>query len=275
MPGEWSNKLDDLQKMVVLRCIRPDRLTQAVATYVSNHLGRSFVEPPAFDLEAIFQQSAPRTPLIFILSPGVDPAHHIQKQAEILDLPLEQCALGQGQAPIATRMLNDGVKHGGWVYLANCHLSISWMPALEKLIDNFCNDIEPHPDFRLWLSSSPHPDFPIAVLQQSIKMTTEPPQGLKANLMRLYNQVPDDRFERSPDTCKHKYKRLLFSLCWFHALILERHKFRSLGWAIPYAFNDSDFQICEDILEFTWRSMRRHHLKHCGISFRKPTMAVG
>ncbi len=248
MPGEWSNKLDELQKMVILRCVRPDRLTQAVASYVTTFLGRQFVEPPAFDLEAIFKNSAPRTPLIFILSPGVDPAHHIQKLSDEKEISLEQCALGQGQAPIATRMLNDGVKHGGWAYLANCHLSISWMPALEKLIDNFCNDVVPHKDFRLWLSSSPHKDFPIAVLQLSIKMTTEPPQGLKANLGRLYMSVTEERFERSPPAAKPKYKRLLFSLCWFHALILERRKFRSLGWAIPYEFNDSDFQICEDIL---------------------------
>merc|ERR1711871_105750 len=136
----------------------------------------------------------------------------------------------------------------GWVYLANRHLSISWMPALEKIIDNFCNDIVPHEDFRLWLSSSPHPKFPISVLQLSIKMTTEPPQGLRANLNRLYDQITEERLERCSETVTPKYKKLLFSLCWFHALILERRKFRSLGWAIPYEFNDSDFNICEDIL---------------------------
>ena len=248
LPGDWGNKLDSMQCMVVLRCVRPDRLTQAVTSYVTENIGRAFVEPPPFDLDAVFKNSAPRTPMIFILSPGVDPAHHIQTLCNDKDLTLEQCALGQGQAPIATRMLTDGVKHGGWVYLANCHLSISWMPALEKLIDNFCNDVVPHKDFRLWLSSSPHPDFPIAVLQMSIKMTTEPPEGLKANLGRLYDSISEERFERSPDAIKYKYKRLVFCLCWFHALILERRKFRSLGWAIPYEFNDSDFQICEDIL---------------------------
>lgn len=72
-------------------------------------------------------------------------------------------------------MIKEGVKEGNWVFLANCHLSLSWMPALDKLVEQLQVE-EPHPDFRLWLSSSPHPDFPISILQAGIKMTTEPPK---------------------------------------------------------------------------------------------------
>ena len=64
---------------------------------------------------------------------------------------------------------------GNWVFLANCHLSLSWMPQLDKLVEQLQIE-EPHPEFRLWLSSSPHPDFPISILQAGIKMTTEPPK---------------------------------------------------------------------------------------------------
>jgi len=49
------------------------------------------------------------------------------------------------------------------------------MPQLDKIVDNM-QDGNSHPDFRLWLSSNPHPDFPIAILQSGIKMTTEPPK---------------------------------------------------------------------------------------------------
>jgi len=64
---------------------------------------------------------------------------------------------------------------GHWVFLANCHLSLSWMCELDKLVEEFQVQ-ECHPDFRLWLSSSPHPEFPIAILQTGIKITTEPPR---------------------------------------------------------------------------------------------------
>ena len=92
-------------------------------------------------------------------------------------------SLGQGQAPIATRMIKEGVREGNWVFLANCHLSLSWMPQLDKLVEQLQIE-EPHPDFRLWLSSSQHPDFPISILQAGIKMTTEPPK-VRVRLLRI------------------------------------------------------------------------------------------
>lgn len=49
------------------------------------------------------------------------------------------------------------------------------MAELDKLIKQLQVQ-KPHPDFRLWLSSSPHPEFPITILQAGIKMTTEPPK---------------------------------------------------------------------------------------------------
>lgn len=245
MPGDWSLKTTDLQKLCLIRAMRIDRVLFASAKFVASNIGPEYVDPPSFDLKAVFTTSNCKTPLIFVLSPGVDPTAGILQLAASMNQKVENCALGQGQAPTAVRMIEEGIKNGNWVFLANCHLMLSWMPTLEKMIESIVEG-NPNPKFRLWLSSSPDPNFPISILQRGIKMTTEPPKGLRSNLLTLYNTVGEDQFSRCGQ--QSTYKKLLFALVWFHAILLERRKFKSLGFNIPYDFNESDFAICHDLI---------------------------
>lgn len=55
---------------------------------------------------------------------------------------------------------------------------------------------------------------------------------MKANLERTFNEVSDKYYESSSKP--RPFKKLLFALSFFHAVILERRKFGAIGWNIPY-----------------------------------------
>ena len=70
LPGEWDNKLNDMQRLLVLRSLRPDRIVFAVQNFIAANLGQKYIEPPPLDLNDVLVDSNARTPLIFVLSPG-------------------------------------------------------------------------------------------------------------------------------------------------------------------------------------------------------------
>ncbi|KAM8878755.1 dynein axonemal heavy chain 6 isoform 3-T3 [Spinachia spinachia] len=239
--GHWNERLGPFQKLILIKSFIEEKVVFAATEFVVVSLGKQFVENSQVDLANLYNDMSPSVPLVFILSTGSDPMGAFQRFAKergCLDR-VESISLGQGQGPIAERIIHAAMVTGKWVFLQNCHLAVSWMLAMEELIKTFTEpDTSIHEDFRLFLSSMPTKVFPVTVLQNSVKVTNEPPKGLRANMRRAFTEISSTFFEDHVLGCQ--WRKIIFGICFFHAIIQERKKFGPLGWNIRYEFNDSD-----------------------------------
>nr|XP_057927697.1 dynein axonemal heavy chain 10-like isoform X1 [Doryrhamphus excisus] len=244
LPMKYDEKLTAFQKLLLLRCFRVDRVYRAITDYVTITLGERFVQPPVISFNAIYEQSTQFSPIVFILSPGSDPGSDLMKLAERTGFggKFKFLAMGQGQEKVALHLLEVAAARGQWLMLQNCHLLVKWLKDLEKCLEMIT---KPHPHFRLWITTNPIDDFPIGILQKSLKVVTEPPNGLKLNMRATYSKISSDTMTGCPHSA---FRSLVYVLAFFHAVVQERRKYGKIGWNVPYDFSESDFLVCLEIL---------------------------
>uniref|UniRef100_A0AAY4DTA3 Dynein, axonemal, heavy polypeptide 9 like n=1 Tax=Denticeps clupeoides TaxID=299321 RepID=A0AAY4DTA3_9TELE len=253
LPQEWKGKTS-LQKLIMMRALRPDRMTYAVKNFVEEKLGVKYTEGRKTEFAKLFLESGPASPVFFILSPGVDPLKDVEslgkKLGFTIDLgKLHNVSLGQGQEAVAEVAMETASKEGHWVILQNIHLVAKWLGSLEKLLERCCEGS--HPDYRVFMSAEPalSPQehiIPQGILENSIKITNEPPTGMLANLHAALDNFDQDILDQC--SREQEFKTILFSLCYFHACVAERRKFGPQGWNRKYPFNTGDLTICVNIL---------------------------
>uniref|UniRef100_F6QQT7 AAA+ ATPase domain-containing protein n=1 Tax=Xenopus tropicalis TaxID=8364 RepID=F6QQT7_XENTR len=253
LPQEWKTK-SSLQKMIMMRALRPDRMTYAVRNFVGEKLGTKYVETRKTEFSKSFQESGPGTAIFFILSPGVDPLKDVESLGDRLGFTIDSgklhnISLGQGQEVIAEIAMEKASKEGHWVILQNIHLVAKWLSTLEKLLERYSE--ESHPDYRVFMSAEPAPThkehiIPQGILENAIKITNEPPTGMLANLHSALDNFDQNILDQC--TREQEFKSILFSLCYFHACVAERRKFGPQGWNRKYPFNIGDLTISVSIL---------------------------
>jgi dynein heavy chain len=247
-------------KLLLIKIFRLDLLPIFIKSYIREELGNYFIDTSPTKLDEVYEDSDEKTPIIFILSQGADPTSaFLEFQSRFVieteDGPRPQkyinISLGQGQeheAKIA--ILEEGVKHGTWVMLQNCHLFTTWMGELAQIVNSLGEDESEegiNKNFRLWLTSMPNKNFPVSILQNSLKMTTEPPSGVKNNIKKIFDQLKDEKL--SSNKHPEAFPKLVFSLSLFHSVIQERKKFGPIGFNIRYDFNFADFDTSTKLVK--------------------------
>merc|ERR1711865_114272 len=249
LPLDWSG-LDKTPflKLLVVRSLRPDRMTIAINSFCETTLpfGTKYSQcDQTLNTGQIIDESlttsTTTTPLYFILSPGVDVVGEVDKLAVKYEMErgtsYHNVSMGQGQDVVAMDKLEQAHRNGHWVVLNNIHLMPKWCIALEKTLDEYALEGS-HKAFRVFLTSDPNNGIPIGLLNRSIKLTNEPPAGLKANLKRAFCSFAKEVI----DEADGKTKSIIFGLSHFHAVLMERKLFGPMGYNMMYPFSLGDLR---------------------------------
>lgn len=252
-PQEWKNK-SSLQKLCMMRALRPDRMSYAITDFVSEMLGTKYVEGRAIEFAKSYEETGPGTPVFFILSPGVDPLKDVEALGKKLGFTFDNnnfinISLGQGQEIVAEQAMDLGSKEGHWVVLQNVHLVAKWLSTLERKLEE--SGMTGHESYRVYISAEPAGDpayhlIPQGILESAIKITNEPPTGMQANLHKALDNFNQDTMEMCAR--ENEFKSILFALCYFHAVVCERRKFGPQGWNRVYPYNTGDLTISAMVL---------------------------
>ena len=149
LPGAWESKVTPFQRLLILKIFRPEKVAFGSSEYVGASIGTAFKEPPPFDVRATFNDSSCKVPVVFVLTSGADPTQYLlalgKECGYTVGDNLKMVSLGQGQGPIAERLMAEGTAKGNWVVLQSKHASslssspllLSWLLYLLALLALF------------------------------------------------------------------------------------------------------------------------------------------
>lgn len=104
LPLDYDEKLNNFEKLLMLKVFKPQKLMFASKEYIAVELGSMYAEAPVSRMDALFADSTKVTPIIFVLSTGADPTDELIKFAQQQGMSEGRFvlkSLGQGQDRVA------------------------------------------------------------------------------------------------------------------------------------------------------------------------------
>ncbi|KAI1339525.1 dynein heavy chain, N-terminal region 1-domain-containing protein [Xylariaceae sp. FL0016] len=239
VPQIWeadSEPLDQgLLSLLLIKIFRLDRFVPAAERFVAAVFGPGLFEIVE-DLKETVEQVSTTRPISLVSSPGFDASYKVDNLVDRMRTRCTNIAMGSNESlTSADKAISNAAQVGNWVLIKNVHLAPTWLQSLEKRMES----LNPHSDFRLFLSMESSPKIPVNLLRASRVLMYEQPAGVRANMKDSMTSL-STRATKSPV----ERTRLYLLLSFLHAVVQERLRYApNLGWKGFWEFNDSDVSL--------------------------------
>ena len=243
LPGEWQ-VLGSFHKLLVLRCLRPDRLPTAVECFMKSELGSSYVDPPQPSISDVLINPKCHTVILWT-GLGNDPLaavksyHNSNISGSLVSIDVHD------ELSDSVDSINRVALKGGWCMLDSIHLEPELLPLLSPILTN--SEISPR--FLMVLTADPASasKLPVSVIRDSLKVTTDTSSSLKSILLSTWD-VSSQHCPAIPR--QGELRRMLFLLSYFHSVCLQRNIFLNYGFVdAPYAFGTSEISASRYLIQ--------------------------
>ncbi|KAI2606831.1 cytoplasmic dynein heavy chain [Hypoxylon fragiforme] len=247
VPQIWDSTTEPFDQglfsLLLVKLFRLDRFVPTAERFVTSVFGTDLFDI-VDDLKETISQVPSTRPVSLVSSPGFDASYKVDNLVERTRVRCTNIAMGSNESlASADKAIANAAQVGSWVLIKNVHLAPTWLQSLEKRMES----LNPHSDFRLFLSMEASLKIPVNLLRASRVLMYEQPAGVRANMKDSMTSL-SDRATKSPV----ERSRLYLLLSFLHAVVQERLRYApNLGWKGFWEFNDSDYECSAFIID-TW-----------------------
>ncbi|XP_073531710.1 dynein axonemal heavy chain 5-like [Phyllobates terribilis] len=223
---EGIEALSPLQKFMVLRAVRQDRILPSASNYISAALGKMYTSDVAIDLQATLSWISPHEPGLLLY--GADsklPRTILEAFAEAKNQKFTVFPTGFSEDKTKD-ILIQAMSEGGWMLMENIHNSPKLMMSLGEILKSKKN---PDKNFRLWLSVQAREDLPTSLLHYTVKTVVDNPMNIRRGIILSWKFITHEVLATSS---RPEWPPLLHNLCFLHGAIRYRTLYGG-GWNYP------------------------------------------
>ena len=267
LPDGLHDKLNKIQRFMMLRALRTDRVLIGLKIFARDTLGKQYIQAIPLKPEAALSLCTKTSPLLVILTEeSSDPVPMLEGIAKGMKKEVITLSLGQAQTTKCIHLLKESMKSGSWLILQNAHLVPETLEKIEKILEESGDSI--NEEFRLLILASQTPDFPMSLLHVCVRLVIEPSYQLSDGMKRCIMWIGNDRLAANK---RPEWVPFLYSLCFLHSVIRSRRKFQDYGWCNHYSWGTSDL---ESVYMFAQRQFESSICSKTNISFSSIKYAI-